>query len=124
MCPMRRTNRTHPDASASPHILPIFEMDMRARRQPERIGMIRGIRLGHVFPSLSCPVTDRTRLRAYKRWFEGSDCRCSYLTLSLWYNHPKHMLVKDANAGPPTTRNELIATKTNNHFLLISSTKP
>ena len=27
-------------ASASPHILPIFEMDMRVRGQPGRIGMI------------------------------------------------------------------------------------
>ena len=50
-----------PGASASPHILPIFEMDMRVRGQPGRIGMIWGVRLGQVFPSLSCPVNNRVR---------------------------------------------------------------
>ena len=38
-----------PGASASPHILPMFEMDMRVRRQPGRIGMIRWVWLGRVF---------------------------------------------------------------------------
>ena len=73
----------YPGASASPHILPIFKMDMRIRRQPRRTWMIRGVRLGRVFSSLSCPVTDQTRPRAYERWFEVSGCRCSNIVVQL-----------------------------------------
>ena len=73
----------YPGASASPHILPIFKMDMRVRRQPRRTWMIRGVRLGRVFSSLSCLVTDQTRLRAYEAWFEMSGCRCSNIVVQL-----------------------------------------
>ena len=72
-----------PGASASPHILPIFEMYIRVRRQPGHIGTIQGVRLGRVFSSLSCLVTDQTRLRAYEAWFEKSGCRCSNIVVQL-----------------------------------------
>lgn len=89
--PTWRIDRAHPGVSASPHILPIFEMDMRVRGHPGHIGKIWGVRLGHFFPSLSCPVTDRARPRAYERWFEASGCGCRCSEQAKWLvNHRLH----------------------------------